>query len=244
MTRRYSHCNGNGQSSRSGGGGSGGSGGGGPRLFGVRLTDGSFIKKSASMGSLSHQLSPTGSPDGYHSDDIEDGFTVRRPPLRRRGVSWTEPEHRQFLLGLERYGRGNWRAISRNYVPSRTPAQVASHAQKYFIRQSNTNEPGRRRRASLFDLATDMETDPPQQESSGVAVGGSNGPDANNLLPSLDLSLRPAFTPSMFQLWPPNAYSVNDHGEGTSQQQIDMPVPVVPKAPMEELVGMSQLKLG
>lgn len=81
MTRRYSHCNGNGQTSRSGG-----SGGGGLRLFGVRLTDGSFIKKSASMGSLSHQHSPTeNSPDGYHSDDIDDGFTARRRPLRKKG---------------------------------------------------------------------------------------------------------------------------------------------------------------
>lgn len=72
------------------------------------------------------------------------------------GVPWTEQEHRQFLIGLEMLGRGNWRAISRTYVPSRTPAQVASHAQKYFIRLSNTNEPGRRKRSSLFDMPTDM----------------------------------------------------------------------------------------
>ncbi|KAF5744887.1 transcription factor DIVARICATA-like [Tripterygium wilfordii] len=53
---------------------------------------------------------------------------------RRRGVPWTQEEHRLFLIGLERYGKGDWRSIARNAVVSRTPAQVASHAQKYFLR--------------------------------------------------------------------------------------------------------------
>ena len=42
---------------------------------------------------------------------------------------------RLFLLGLKKYGKGDWRNISRNFVITRTPTQVASHAQKYFIRQ-------------------------------------------------------------------------------------------------------------
>nr|GEY54894.1 transcription factor MYB1R1-like [Tanacetum cinerariifolium] len=35
----------------------------------------------------------------------------------------------------------------------RTPTQVVSHAQKYFLRRSNLNR--RRRRSSLFDMTTD-----------------------------------------------------------------------------------------
>jgi len=96
MTRRCSHCSNNGHNSRtcparggapSAGSSNGSGGGGGVRLFGVRLTDGSFMKKSASMGNLSlyssasaaspNPSSPSSDPlrepgrvpDGYLSDD-------------------------------------------------------------------------------------------------------------------------------------------------------------------------------
>lgn len=54
---------------------------------------------------------------------------------RKKGIPWTEEEHRLFLMGLQKYGKGDWRNISRNYVITRTPTQVASHAHKYYIRQ-------------------------------------------------------------------------------------------------------------
>ncbi|KAH7352456.1 hypothetical protein KP509_19G046100 [Ceratopteris richardii] len=68
------------------------------------------------------------------------------------GVPWTEDEHRMFLVGLQKLGKGDWRGIAWNFVPSRTPTQVASHAQKYFLRQNNLNK--RKRRSSLFDMTT------------------------------------------------------------------------------------------
>ncbi|KAK3416298.1 hypothetical protein EUGRSUZ_H01753, partial [Eucalyptus grandis] len=71
-------------------------------------------------------------------------------------VPWTEEEHGLFLLGLQKGAKGDWRGISRNFVKTRTPVQVASHAQKYFIQLSNQN--GRRWRSSLFDITTDSET--------------------------------------------------------------------------------------
>jgi hypothetical protein len=45
--------------------------------------------------------------------------------------------------------QGQWREIARHYVPTRTSTQVASHAQKHFIRQQDGK---RKRRSSLFDL--------------------------------------------------------------------------------------------
>ncbi|KHN01927.1 Transcription factor MYB1R1 [Glycine soja] len=74
------------------------------------------------------------------------------------GVPWTEEEHRTFPVGFEKLGKGDWRGISRNYVTSRTPTQVASHAQKYFIRLATMNK--KKRRSSLFDMVGNGITNP------------------------------------------------------------------------------------
>ena len=50
---------------------------------------------------------------------------------RRKGIPWTEEEHRLFLMGLAKFGKGDWRSISRNFVVSRTPTQVPGHL-KFF----------------------------------------------------------------------------------------------------------------
>jgi len=57
---------------------------------------------------------------------------------------------RLFLLGLNKHGKGDWRNISRNYVLTRTPTQVASHAQKYFNRLQSGGKD--KRRASIHDI--------------------------------------------------------------------------------------------
>ncbi|KAL5723925.1 hypothetical protein ACHQM5_007258 [Ranunculus cassubicifolius] len=165
MTRRCSHCSNNGHNSRT-------CPNRGVKLFGVRLTDGS-IRKSASMGNLSHYTgsnalhisnnhldSPGDTPEhgdaaeanGYASEDFVKGSSSSCRE-RKKGTPWTEEEHRMFLLGLQKLGKGDWRGIARNYVISRTPTQVASHAQKYFIRQTNMSR--RKRRSSLFDIIAD-----------------------------------------------------------------------------------------
>ncbi|XP_056861921.1 transcription factor MYBS3-like [Raphanus sativus] len=106
------------------------------------------IKKSFSMDCLPACSSPSSSFAGYLSDGL-----TQKTPHRKKGVPWTEKEHRMFLIGLEKLGKGDWRGISRNFVVTKSPTQVASHAQKYFIRQVTTLH-HKRRRTSLFDMVS------------------------------------------------------------------------------------------
>jgi SHAQKYF class myb-like DNA-binding protein len=119
------------------------------KLFGARLTD-RPIRKSVSIGNLLHYFnnasSSNNSPSsastmetcesianaaasayGYVSDGLVHNNSQGE---RKKGVPWTKEEHHMFFIGLQKLGKSDWRGISRNFVPTRTPTQVASYAQK------------------------------------------------------------------------------------------------------------------
>lgn len=85
---------------------------------------------------------------------------------KRKGIPWTEEEHRLFLLGLEKFGKGDWRSISRNFVITRTPTQVASHAQKFFIRCNSMHKD--KRRSSIHDITSFNNGELPQSAQTPV----------------------------------------------------------------------------
>ncbi|KAI3825668.1 hypothetical protein L1987_07216 [Smallanthus sonchifolius] len=146
-------------------------------LFGVRVMV-DPMRKSVSMSNLSQYEQPAkressnhnlnasvtiaAADNGYATADDAVGGQSKGSRERKRGIPWSEDEHKLFLLGLQKVGKGDWRGISRNFVKTRTPTQVASHAQKYFLRRSSLNR--RRRRSSLFDITTDSVTAMPIEE--------------------------------------------------------------------------------
>jgi len=64
--------------------------------------------------------------------------------------------YRLFLDRLRIYGKGNWKNISK-YLKSRTPTQVANHAQKYFIHQNAYAD--KKRKKSILYITLDKRRD-------------------------------------------------------------------------------------
>ena len=80
-------------------------------------------------------------------------------------------------MGLDKCSKGDWKTISRNFVRTRTPLQISSHAQKYFNRLNSTNK--QRKRSSMHDITNinngngDVSV-PITGQTNGSAEGGSS----------------------------------------------------------------------
>ncbi|KAL2939412.1 Transcription factor MYBS3 [Bienertia sinuspersici] len=291
MTRRCSHCSNNGHNSRTcptrGGGtttNSATNGGGGcsnVKLFGVSLTNSPLMKKSASMGNLSlyhSNSSATASPNnnanspspdplhGYLSDDPNHAScSSNRRSERKKGKPWSEEEHRQFLVGLQKLGKGDWRGIARNYVMSRTPTQKEEIKPFDMVPDVVTEEPERVPEEQLFppppepretdkglsqpslDLCLRSEAEPMETTSTEEAKQNESHPQVppSNMTPAFPAFYLPLPYPHFWSQ--SSVHSKEDNkGETSQQHRVLKPTPVLRKEPVNvnELVGMSQLNLG
>ncbi|CAN8251980.1 unnamed protein product [Cochlearia groenlandica] len=157
------------------------------KLFGVEISsrpvrsppEVTALRKSLSLGNLD-SLNSNGNGDpiaavedsGYHSDGQIHSKKSKSIHDKKKGKPWTEEEHRIFLIGLKKLGKGDWRGISKSFVKTRSPTQVASHAQKYFIRL-NANEK-RKRRTSLFDISIEDQKEKKDERNSQEASTSSS----------------------------------------------------------------------
>ncbi|KAF5467592.1 hypothetical protein F2P56_011827 [Juglans regia] len=141
----------------------------------VPLPSYSSVEGSASHAGDEGNGKKGGHLGNYNSESNHGSKASRSDQERRKGIAWTEDEHRLFLLGLDKYGKGDWRSISRNFVVTRTPTQVASHAQKYFIRLNSMNKD--RRRSSIHDITSvgNGDISAPQGPITGQTNGSAGG---------------------------------------------------------------------
>ncbi|KAJ6771261.1 TRANSCRIPTIONAL ADAPTOR 2 ADA2 -RELATED [Salix koriyanagi] len=218
-------------------------------LFGVRVTEGAAsFRKSVSMINLSQYEQPHEEPSadvaaGYESDDVV--HASGRSRERKRGVPWTEEEHKLFLLGLQKVGKGDWRGISRNFVKTRTPTQVASHAQKYFLRRNNQNR--RRRRSSLFDITqfmigggSSMEEDQIHQETATLALPQPRL--SYNRPGGLPMSIFPVISPVTSPLSGDNPMEKLTSGHTNVDKmspKLIRPPPIIPTPPSSEFADIN-----
>eukprot|EP01102_Stenamoeba_stenopodia_P017314 TRINITY_DN6189_c0_g1_i1.p1 TRINITY_DN6189_c0_g1~~TRINITY_DN6189_c0_g1_i1.p1 ORF type:complete len:542 (-),score=79.47 TRINITY_DN6189_c0_g1_i1:99-1724(-) len=115
------------------------------------------------------------------------GESEKKDKLRQKGPykqGWTKEEHMRFLNGLQLHGKGAWKEISL-IVSTRTPTQIQSHAQKYYLRQKQEIKNKRSiHDVSLEDLQT-LSDNSLRPQQNGAQKNGNNSVNVSRPIPQL-----------------------------------------------------------
>ncbi|TXG66337.1 hypothetical protein EZV62_007612 [Acer yangbiense] len=168
--RKCSHCGHYGHNSRTCNGGKS------FKLFSVNI-------ENSRKGSMSRENMQSVVDVHVEAGSPSDGKRDKAVRKGKKGIAWTEKEHNDFLAGLNMLGKGDWKGISRYFVKTRSRSQVASHAQKFFLRPASPHN--KKRRASLFDMQ--------YQQSASVSGGAFNTKSTDK--DSLELKIGPPQSP-------------------------------------------------
>ncbi|GMH75433.1 hypothetical protein TL16_g06762 [Triparma laevis f. inornata] len=89
------------------------------------------MEEEVGMLGIEHQLIGTGNIGEW----VEEEEQEKRFPTFQGGNNigrWTDTEHAQFILGLEKFGK-RWNLLN-EFIKTRDTVQIRSHAQKFFKR--------------------------------------------------------------------------------------------------------------
>ncbi|KAL1820290.1 hypothetical protein ACET3Z_015159 [Daucus carota] len=183
-------------------------------LLESQIDDGWTSEDNKLVGDLREDLEVIESPNNGSRDIVKEdngGPSKKRRVTKKpraKPIPWTEDEHKLFLLGLQRFGKGKWKAISKFYVHTKTPSQIASHAQKFNKRIDNPTPLEKRRRSindiwfveEDFDLSTYSQPSsisPPPNVQQNYAPRTIQPQVLNNINPQIIVSQN--FVPPNFQ---------------------------------------------
>jgi len=138
-----------------------------------------------------NMTSSTSSKVGDFANNIKSSTPKRsragkNPSSDQSSGRWTNKEHEAFLVGLKEYGR-EWKKVA-HQIPTRTSAQIRSHAQKYFAKITRDEE---QHAAALAASAQVTSINPIPEDNSTDPLMGSSSSSGNNQLQ--------AFTPAMME---------------------------------------------
>jgi SHAQKYF class myb-like DNA-binding protein len=111
-------------------------------------TDGEYeviapIQPNVALVSKANTVAELTQSIGRVARDKKRKTTVAVEPSQSKRMRWTDEEHQLFLEGIKQFGKGAEanRQISEKFVTTKTPSQVASHAQKYYLKANAPSAP-------------------------------------------------------------------------------------------------------